>query len=752
MPVSTVAVTAESLHRFYVACFAAMGVPAAQARSCADGLHHADLHGIPTHGAAALDRLYLTMLRDGLVEPTAVPVVERDHRAVAVVDGRNAIGFVTAEFAMGEAIERAGRFGVGAVAVRNSSHCGSMGWYTGLAARRGVIGLASTNLGGQRIVPPPGGAEPMLGTNVLAASAPAGELPPFNLDMSTAVVAAGRVRQARRRGERVPEGWLVDARGETVTDPAAFDEGTARLRFLGGDPDTGGHKGYGLAVLADVLCGVLGGAAFGPGERAPEGPAREDADIGHFFLALDVPAFRAAGEFASDMDRLLGGLAGTAPVDPARPVGYPGLPEQRFREANAGTVPLDRDVAEDLERVARRLGVAPPERADGPLRLRYGLNPHQEEASASPVRRTLPFVVRGGRPSYLALMDALAGWRLVRDGRAVLGRPVAASIKHTGPNGVGMDVPLSEAEAAALRAPDDLSPIALAYVRARGTDRVAAYGDMIALSEPADESFARAVRGEAVNGVIAPGYDAAALEILRAKRDGGLLILQVDEQYQVPQWEHREIFGVSLRQRRDTVLVTRELLAGANAGPNGLAEQVLDDLALATLTAQHAESNAVCVAHRGQTVGIGAGQPSRIRATRIACAQTRSWFLRQHPAVLDLRFDGRRSRHDLDTAVDEFLSWSTLHTQAREELRASARSWSPPLDERQRDEWLHAVDGLALGSDGAFPFADSLYTAATVGVRYVAHAGGARRDATVAAVADELKMTLIPFGIRLFRH
>ncbi len=360
-----VLVDATALREFYVRAFQRHGLSEVDSETCADGVHHADLVGTVTHGAGMLNRLYLTMLREGAVDPRAVPVPVRRTGATALVDGGNGMGFVSATFAMREAIARAGRYGVGAVAVRNSSHCGCMGHYTRMAVEAGMIGLALTNLGAQGLIPPPGGRDRLLGTNVLAAAAPTREAAPFSLDMSAAVVAAGRLRLARDRGERVPPGWLADADGEPVTDPAGYFAGTADLRFLGGDPATGGYKGYGLALLADILCGVLSGASVGTDVAG--GALREDADIGHFFLAVDVGAFRDDGAFRTGLDRMLGTLRGSAPARPGEPVGYPGLPEHERRLSSAESVAVPAEVVAELDEVAARLDLPAPVRAGRPV-------------------------------------------------------------------------------------------------------------------------------------------------------------------------------------------------------------------------------------------------------------------------------------------------------------------------------------------------------------------------------------------------
>lgn len=384
------------------------------------------------------------------------------------------------------------------------------------------------------------------------------------------------------------------------------------------------------------------------------------------------------------------------------------------------------------------------------LVLRHGLNPHQTRAALA--SRPAAFTVLNGSPGYLNVLDALTGWQIVRDGRAALGRPVAASVKHAAPNGIGTDTPLAAEEAAACQAPADLSPVALAYVRARGTDRVAAYGDLIALSEPADESFARAVRQEASTGVIAPGYHADALEVLRRKRNGAFLVLLADPGHEPARQEHRDVFGVRLRQDRNRVVVDAAGLSGPVTRRRELPADAVRDLLVATLAARYAQSNAVCLAARGQTIGVGAGQPSRIRATRLACDQAARWLLRQHPSVAHLRPAPGMSRHDLDTAVSEFLDWPELHPVARRRLRALGVPWPAPLTAGDRQDLLGRAGPLALSTDGPFPFPDSLHTAARLPVRFVAQPGGARRDADVVAAADDHDMTMVTFGHRLFHH
>ena len=308
-----------ALEEFAAGVFRACGVAADPAARAAESLCHADLVGMDTHGIANLARIYVPRLRDGRIDPAATPHVVAERGGAALLDGRDGLGLYVGAVALDQAVSRARRHGVGAVAVRRSSHLGSAGYYTARAADEGMVAIATSNCGTQRIARPPDGVEPMLGTNPLSAAAPAGELPPFVLDMSTTVVPTGQVRAAHARGDRIPEGWLVDDDGQPVTDPGAYDEGRGHLLWLGGSTSTGAYKGFGLGLLVDVLSGVLSGAASGP-TGAPGG---DDANVGHFMLALDVSAFRPAVEFAEAMDTTLGALL-ACPSAPGSRVRYPG--------------------------------------------------------------------------------------------------------------------------------------------------------------------------------------------------------------------------------------------------------------------------------------------------------------------------------------------------------------------------------------------------------------------------------------------
>jgi LDH2 family malate/lactate/ureidoglycolate dehydrogenase len=355
---STCLVDGGSLKFFYANAFRAMGVPEAHAWTAAEGIFYADLHGFDTHGAVNFERIYLKMIREGSVDPLATPTIISERMAVALVDGKNALGFVTGTFAMNEAISRARKFGIGAVAVRNSSHCGSMGFYAKQAIDADLIGLAFTNLGTQGILRPPHGARALLGTNVLAAGAPAKQNAAYNLDMSTAVTSAGRIRLAQKKGESIPPGWLLDDMGKTVTDPSAFERGIGHLQFAGG------HKGYGLAILVDILCGLLTGASVGPNLANLQGDGskgRSDKNIGHFFLALNIADFRSADLFTAAMDEMLSILQACPTTQTDKQVMYPGLPEAKeaIQREKSG-IPLALPLMAVLEEVARQLDIKPP--------------------------------------------------------------------------------------------------------------------------------------------------------------------------------------------------------------------------------------------------------------------------------------------------------------------------------------------------------------------------------------------------------
>ncbi|MEU9980222.1 Ldh family oxidoreductase [Streptomyces sp. NPDC050856] len=349
----------HELHTGCASVLRACGLSEAAASTAADILVYAETRGYPTHGVNALVRSYVPALRAGRIDPAAeLEVVRRTGVAVAA-DGHRALGLVSAARAMDLAAEIAAESGVGFVTVRNSTHFGAAGAYAHRAARAGLVGLAMTNCGRQGVVPPLGGTVRMLGTNPLGAAVPGRERDPFVLDMSTTVAATGRVNQARKRGEPVPEGWLIRPDGTGTTDPAEYADGTADVLWLGGALETGGAKGFGLGLLVDLLCGPLAGAGHGPHPAAFEGP-QDDDDIGHVLIAVSPEAFGDRAGFERRVDELLGTVTACPPAGYADRVAYPGLPEaERAAEAAAAGVAVAEDTAAEVEKVTSELGVPP---------------------------------------------------------------------------------------------------------------------------------------------------------------------------------------------------------------------------------------------------------------------------------------------------------------------------------------------------------------------------------------------------------
>jgi LDH2 family malate/lactate/ureidoglycolate dehydrogenase len=358
----TVQVDYADLVSFVTRVFTARGVPGEPALSAALALVHGDLTGVGSHGVANLTRLYLKLFDDGRVEPRAEPRILADRGAAVLLDADLGLGLWVAGEAMTLATERAAEFGVGLVSVRNSTHIGCAGYHATLAVQRRMIGIVASNCGRQRIIRPPGGAIPLLGTNPFSIAAPAGPHHPYVLDMSTTVVPTGRVRAAARAGTPIPEGWLVADDGSPVTDPNAFDEGAAHLMWLGGRPETGGFKGYGLGLLVEVLGALLPGAGLGPDPEAltATGPSRDD-DVGFLALAIAPATLRPGQDFEDGAAALFGTLLACPPLTEHAPVRYPGWYEaeraQRHRETG---IPIPAGIFDELVGVAGDLGLTPP--------------------------------------------------------------------------------------------------------------------------------------------------------------------------------------------------------------------------------------------------------------------------------------------------------------------------------------------------------------------------------------------------------
>ena len=367
------------------------------------------------------------------------------------------------------------------------------------------------------------------------------------------------------------------------------------------------------------------------------------------------------------------------------------------------------------------------------IELKYGCNPNQKPARIYMEDGSeLPVVVLNGRPGYINFMDALNSWQLVRALRRATGRPAAASFKHVSPAGAAIASPLTDEDRRAFFAEGELSPVATAYARARGADRLCSYGDWAALSDICDETAARLLLPEVSDGVIAPGYTPAALELLRQKRKGGYNVVRIDPDYEPAPQERRDIFGIRFEQGYNALPLTRDCLKNVVTANKTLTSAQEDDLLLALITLKYTQSNSVCYVKDGQTVGVGAGQQSRIHCTRLAGDKADTWRLRRHPKVLELGFPEGKKRAERDNEIDRFI---------REEL-----------SEAEKRDWLSRSAGLALGSDAFFPFGDNIERAARSGVVCVAQPGGSIRDDNVIETADKYGMVMCFTGIRLFHH
>ena len=387
------------------------------------------------------------------------------------------------------------------------------------------------------------------------------------------------------------------------------------------------------------------------------------------------------------------------------------------------------------------------------LTLRYGTNPQQ-----SPARvfmkddAELPITVLNGSPGYINLLDALNAWQLVRELKQATGLPAATSFKHVSPSGAAVAVPLTETLRKIYFVDElELSPLAEAYARARGVDRMSSFGDFIALSDTVDVPTAKVIAREVSDGIIAPDYEPVALDILRAKKGGKYVVIQIDPAYEPDLTENRDVFGVTFEQRRHDRMVAEADFANIVTANRDLPAESIRDMIVAWIALKYTQSNSVCYVKDGQTIGVGAGQQSRVHCARLAGGKADLWYLRQHPRVLDLPFVPGIKRPDRDNAIDQFLqpgvteaekaNWKKLFTEIPAQLTT---------DERRA--WLDTLNDVTLGSDAFFPFRDSIDRAAQTGVRYVLQPGGSTRDEDVIAACDEYGMTMVFSGVRLFHH
>lgn len=384
--------------------------------------------------------------------------------------------------------------------------------------------------------------------------------------------------------------------------------------------------------------------------------------------------------------------------------------------------------------------------------LRYGMNPHQVPAGVRCKEGELPFEILNGSPGFINLLDALNAWQLVRELRQATGLPAAASFKHVSPAGAAVAVPLTpELMRSYFVEGMDLSDVAIAYVRARGADRVSSYGDIVAVSDVVDASLARVLRLEVSDGIIAPGYEDEALRILREKKKGRYLVLKMNADYVPPQTEAREVYGIVMEQRRNDALVSDRLFDNIVTNEIEMPREARRDLLVATLTLKYTQSNSVCFAYDGQVIGNGAGQQSRVHCVRLAANKADLWFLRQHPAALDLPFKEGLPRPMINNAVDGFLSDDLTDI----ELDYWQESFNRPprrLTKEEKREWLSRASGVSMSSDAYFPFRDSIDRAAQSGVKYIVEPGGSIRDDVVIEAANAYGMVMAFSGLRLFHH
>ena len=389
------------------------------------------------------------------------------------------------------------------------------------------------------------------------------------------------------------------------------------------------------------------------------------------------------------------------------------------------------------------------------LELKYGCNPNQKAARIFMENGELPVKVLNGRPGYINFLDALNGYQLVKELKEATGLPAATSFKHVSPAGAAVGIPLNDILRKISWVDDmeeEFSPLACAYIRARGADRMSSFGDFIALSDICDASTARVMKREVSDGVIAPGYTQEALDILKKKKQGGYAIIEIDPDYVPEDKERKQVFGITFEQERNVKKIDRSLFTNFISENQDLPEEALRDLMVATIALKYTQSNSVCYAKDGQCIGIGAGQQSRIHCTRLAGDKADAWHLRQAPEVLNLPFKDNLPRAVRDNTIDLYIGreWrDLLETEAFKEVFTEKPA---PFTEEQKRAWLSKVQGVALSSDAFFPFGDNIERAKKSGVKYVAEPGGSIRDDSVISACNAHDMVLLFTDTRLFHH
>ena len=388
------------------------------------------------------------------------------------------------------------------------------------------------------------------------------------------------------------------------------------------------------------------------------------------------------------------------------------------------------------------------------LELKYGCNPNQKPSRIYMEEGELPMTVLNGKPGYINFLDAFNGWQLVKELKKATGLPAATSFKHVSPAGAAVGLPLSDTLAKIYWVDDlgELSPLACAYARARGADRMSSYGDFIALSDVCDVPTANMIKREVSDGIIAPGYEPEALEILKSKKKGNYNVIQIDPDYVPEEIERKQVFGITFEQGRNDLDINEELLSNVVTDVKEIPESAKRDLLISLITLKYTQSNSVCYVKDGQAIGIGAGQQSRVHCTRLAGQKADNWFLRQAPQVLNLKFVDGIKRADRDNAIDVYIGEEYMDVLADGVWEKTFKEKPPVFTREEKRAWLDQMQGVALGSDAFFPFGDNIDRAYKSGVKYIAEPGGSVRDDQVIETCNKYGMAMAFTGIRLFHH
>ena len=388
------------------------------------------------------------------------------------------------------------------------------------------------------------------------------------------------------------------------------------------------------------------------------------------------------------------------------------------------------------------------------LELKYGCNPNQKPSRIFVENGELPIEVLNGKPGYINFLDAFNGWQLVKELKEATGHPAATSFKHVSPAGAAIGLPLSDVEKKIYWVDDlgDLSPLACAYARARGADMMSSFGDFISLSDVCDVDTANMIKREVSDGVIAPGYEPEALEILKTKKKGNYNIIKIDPAYKPDPIERKQVFGITFEQGRNEMPIDEEFLGKLVTENKDVPEDAKRDLIIALITLKYTQSNSVCYVKGGQAIGIGAGQQSRIHCTRLAGQKADNWLLRQCPKVLNLPFKEDVGRPNRDNAIDVYMSDDYADVLEDGQWQQFFTEQPEPLTREEKREWLDKMDGVALGSDAFFPFSDNVQRAHRSGVKYIAQPGGSIRDDLVIEACNEYGIAMYFSGMRLFHH